>query len=90
MTTRSAAATAEPDILDVKHSLERVLGEEFDAIWADICTSCALGGDEQHLDDGPLDKLLDTLISKGAICRVVAMSWKIRRTAAHKLAALGR
>ena len=37
-----------------------------------------------------LDRVLDVVADQDALCRVLAMSWRIRRTAAVKLKEIGR
>ena len=46
--------------------------------------------DAEQVDDLAFDRLLDSLAEQDPRSRVIATSWRIRRTAARKLAELGR
>jgi hypothetical protein len=46
--------------------------------------------DAATIDDDHFDRLLDAIAAHNRLCRVMAMSWRIRRTAAFKLATLNR
>jgi len=85
-TTRITA----PTIGDVRGSLQQVLQEEFDPVWTVVCAAVPVAVTVEQLDEEGLDRFIAALAEQGPLCRVVAMSWKIRRTAARKLAELGR
>ena len=86
------APVSHPTVGDVRESAERLLGNEFATIWADVCHQAGVADEPAavDLDADAFGRLLDALAGKGSTSRVIAMSWKIRRTAALKLAELGR
>jgi hypothetical protein len=88
--TRADAGRA-PTVLDVRAGLTQTLGaEESDRLWSSICTEVGVHTDATDLDAEQLDRLLTALSGHGRLCNVLAMSWRIRATAARKLADLGR
>jgi hypothetical protein len=89
---RSTASTdiATPTVPEVRESLERLLGPEFTDVWQDVCLRACIAPEAHMITDVEFDELLEAMCARGSICRVIAMSWKIRRTAARKLAEIGR
>jgi hypothetical protein len=74
----------------VRGSLAHVLGAEFETTWTDVCREVPIDPAADTIVDAEFERLITLLAERGSTCRVIAMSWKIRRTAARKLAALGR
>jgi len=79
-----------PTVPEVRASLERLLGPDFSGIWAAVCVQARIAPEAQLISETEFDELLEAMCARGSICRVIAMSWKIRRTAARKLAEIGR
>lgn len=90
ISTDTDSVLAAPTIADVRVGLTRVLGEGFEDVWGLACAAVPIPKDLQDLDDDQFDQLLSRIADQGPLCRVLAMSWWIRRTAALKLAELGR
>lgn len=88
--TNRRDAVAPPTVGDLKTGLGRTLGQDFESAWADICARADIGTDAATIDDDHFDRLLDAIAAHDRLCRVMAMSWRIRRTAAFKLATLNR
>ena len=86
---RRSAGTP-PTVEDVRIGLRRTLGENFDTVWPDVCARLGVPSDTQTLPDDRFDDLLTAISGHDRLCHVLAMSWRIRRTAARKLAELGR
>lgn len=86
----STASLGAPTVSDIRSGMERLLTEDFDAVWAELCAAARIPVSTVTLDDTEMDRLLAALAARDALCRVLAMSWQIRRTAARKLSALGR
>lgn len=88
--TATRGGTAQPPTLvDVRTGLNRTLGSQFEDAWLKICVRADISPDADSLDDAQFDQLLDAIADHDRLCRVIAMSWRIRRTAARKLADLG-
>lgn len=90
MTGGAGPQVADPEVRDVRESLTRVLGDDFEATWADVCGRVPIDPLADVIVDAEFERLITLLAERGSTCRVIAMSWKIRRTAFRKLAALGR
>jgi hypothetical protein len=88
--TATVASLAAPSAVDVEKGLAQVLGEEGPMVWSDICAQAHVGPAANTIDGTDLDRLLDVLAAQSRLCAVLAMSWRIRRTAAQRLAELGR
>lgn len=86
---RRSAGTP-PAVEDVRIGLRRTLGENFDTVWPDVCARLGMPPDAQTLPDDRFGDLLTAIADHDRLCHVLAMSWRIRRTAARKLAELGR
>jgi len=80
----------EPSVGDLRRGLKQVLDEGYEAVWASICTRAGADPTAANLNDGDFEALLSALGDLGPLCAVLATSWRIRRTAARKLAELGR
>lgn len=87
--TRHDASSA-PTVGDVRTGLQQSLGTSYDAVWAELCDRLRVQPDVASLAPDQLDRLLDQLSQHDPLCRVLAMSWRIRCTASRKLAAVGR
>lgn len=81
---------ADPSMAEVRVSLERVIGADFDALWSGICSEARVTPDADTVSDDEFDAVIDAMCRRGSVSRVIGMSWRIRRTAARKLAELGR
>ena len=79
-----------PRVDEVRESLRRLLGDDYEAAWAAACARVPMNIDTPVLDEDQFERLLDGLAERGSLSRVIAMSWRIRRTAARKLSELGR
>ena len=88
--TTTSADIATPTVPEVRESLERLLGPAFAEVWQDVCLRARVSPEAHMITDVEFDELLEAMCARGSICRVIAMSWKIRRTAARKLAEIGR
>ena len=88
--THRRDAASQPTLDDLRTGLSRTLGPDFVAAWADICRRADISADVTTLDDRSFDRLLEAIAEQDRLCRVMAMSWRIRRTAAQKLAAINR
>ena len=80
----------DPTVDQVRDVLRRVLGDLFEQTWSRACVAARVDPDADHADDVGFDRLLDSLAEQDPLSRVIATSWRIRRTAARKLAELGR
>ncbi len=80
-----------PTVDDIRTGLLRVLGEdELATLWAASCTRLGVPAETRALSEDQVDRLLGMVAQHDRLCHVMAMSWRIRSTAARKLAALGR
>jgi len=79
-----------PGIEDVRFGLSKALLGAYEPAWAEICRECGIVPDCTHLDAAKFDHLLEVLARRDPLCRVLAMSWRIRRTAFQKLEQIGR
>lgn len=79
-----------PTVPEVRESLERLLGPDFAEVWQAVWVQSRIAPEAHMITDVEFDDLLEAMCARGSICRVIAMSWKIRRTAARKLAEIGR
>jgi hypothetical protein len=79
-----------PTVTDIRDRLERALGAEFDAAWADLCERANIRSDVPPDDELSIEVLLDQVALRDPLCQVMSLSWRIRRTANRKLHALGR
>jgi hypothetical protein len=79
-----------PTVPEVRASLARLLGPEYDETWTAVCQRADIAPEAITISEPEFDALLDAMCERGSISRVIAMSWKIRRTAARKLAEIGR
>jgi hypothetical protein len=70
--------------------LSRLLGDRYPCVWMGLCSAVGIDAESPVVNDDEFDRLLDEMAQQDALCHVLAMSWRIRRTAAAKLAALGR
>ena len=87
---RSDAGRA-PTVHDVRTGLVQTLGaQEGEAVWTSLCTSLGVPAGVDELDPGRFEELLTLLSHHDRLCHVLAMSWRIRSTAARKLAEIGR
>ncbi len=86
----STASLGAPTVSDIRSGMEQLLTDDFDAVWAELCAAAQIPASIVTLDDTGMDRLLAAVAARDSLCRVLAMSWQIRRTAARKLAALGR
>lgn len=88
--TRHDAAIA-PTVGDVRDGLRATLdADDFDRVWADVCRTTSISPDASTVSEATLDHLLTEISAQDRLCNVLAMSWRIRCTAARKLAELGR
>ncbi|GAA1881901.1 hypothetical protein [Lapillicoccus jejuensis] len=84
-------AAVPPTVTDVRDGLEATLpADDFELVWAEVCARVGVPTTVSVLDDAQLDSLLTQVAAQGSLCRVLAMSWRIRATAARKLTQLGR
>ncbi|MGD0810363.1 MAG: hypothetical protein ABSA91_11735 [Acidimicrobiales bacterium] len=90
LTQTPSRTVSPPSIQDVRHGMARALGDNFAETWGTICDRCHVPMDAEALNDNDFSRLLDGIADHNALCRVLAMSWKIRRTADRKLTELGR
>jgi hypothetical protein len=88
--TRTTTVTTKPSFSDIRGGLAKTLLDDFQPAWAEICRSAGIAPDCHDLDDEAIDHLLEVIAGRDPLCRVLAMSWRIRRTAAQKLAEIGR
>ena len=87
---RRDSDVAYPTLSQVRRALERVLGNEFDGTWHRLCDRLTVDPTADDVDDEQFDRVLTGLEEADPLSRVVATSWRIRRTAARKLAELNR
>lgn len=84
-------AAVAPTVVDVREGLAATLpAETFDLVWAEVCARVGVPTTVSVLHEDELDRLLTHVAAQGSLCRVLAMSWRIRSTAARKLTQLGR
>jgi hypothetical protein len=88
--TTSHSTVPPPTIDDFRLTLRRSFGDDFNSVWEKMCASAGIPPDARSLDDQQADRLLDVIAAKDRLCHVISMSWRIRLTAARKLAELGR
>lgn len=88
-TTRRDAGRA-PTLADVRAGLTKTLGDEYDGAWQAACSKAHVAPDATAVDDAQFDALLTAIGERDRLCHVLALSWRIRRTAARKLSELGR
>ncbi len=88
--TERQAASRPLTLQDVRTGLSRALREDYEATWLAACAAAGTDPGPGDADDPAFDRLLDGIAAQSPLCRVMAMSWRIRRTAARKLEALGR
>jgi len=86
----TATTLHNPTIDDVRGALTRTLREDFEPAWREACTRVGIHPDAHALGDEEFDRLIAEIATIDPLSRVMALSWRIRRTAARKLAALGR
>ena len=79
-----------PTVDDVRLGLQRTLGCEFVTVWAAVCATLAVAPEITTLPADRFDELLTAVSHHDRLCHVLAMSWRIRCTAARKLAELDR
>ena len=79
-----------PTITDIRDALGRTLREDFELAWKQACTHVGIDVDRSEVTDEQFDRLIAEIATIDPLSHVMAMSWRIRRTASRKLAALGR
>jgi len=79
-----------PTVRDIRDALSRTLRDDFELCWKQACAHVGIEVDEMAPSDEEFDRLITEIATIDPLCHVMAMSWRIRRTAARKLAALGR
>ena len=75
---------------DMRVAAARVFGDDHPATWDTLCAAADVAPDAVDASDEQIDAVLDGLAAHDPLGRVMAMSWRIRRTAARKLTELGR
>jgi hypothetical protein len=91
MTTSSKNGFIQPPTLaDIREGLKRMITEDFDSVWDEICRTAGVSPSAGSLDEAGTDRLLNAVGNYDRMCTVMAMSWRIRLTAARKLAEIGR
>lgn len=84
-------AAVAPTVTDVREGLAATLpADTFELVWAEVCARTGVPTTVSDLDEADLERLLTHVAGQGSLCRVLAMSWRIRATAARKLTQLGR
>jgi hypothetical protein len=74
-----------PTVGDVRGGLRRMLGDTFDDVWEVVCAQAGVRTDAQDLAPEPFEALLTALSEQDQLCRMLVLSWRIRRTAALEL-----
>ncbi len=90
-TVARSDAGAAPTVHDVRTGLEQSLGlKGGEAVWSSLCAALGVRTDVASLEPDRFEELLTLLSRHDRLCHVLAMSWRIRATAARKLADIGR
>lgn len=90
-TTVTRPPATAPTVDDVREGLRATLTPVvFERVWAEVCAQISVPTTVSSLPDSELDALLDQIATQDRLCKVLAMSWRIRCTAARKLHQLGR
>ena len=91
VTRNQSNPSAPPTVDDVRDGLRATLAPvDFERVWTEVCAHVGVPTTVSSLPDSELDALLDQIATQDRLCKVLAMSWRIRCTAARKLHALGR
>lgn len=85
-----SSAIGPPTVEDLREGLRKTLGDGYEEAWRSMCSTLRIDPTASTLTDEEFDRLLDEVASHDRLCHVLSMSWRIRRTAARKLAELGR
>jgi len=90
--TRAFVVT-EPTVEDLRIGLQRILGDEFDGIWDVLCVGSGIDPqdpDGEGISNAHVDVLLESIADHDPLCRIISMSWRIRRSASEGLESAGR